>query len=72
MQILVDRLGVEDDQHLAQLAPGMLLEVSTVVGRGFASLFNSYVGLMSALEESRNLLLIGEHAPLRGLEELPS
>lgn len=37
--------------------------------RRYASLFNSYVGLLSALEDSRNLLLIGSGAsgiaPLR-------
>jgi hypothetical protein len=59
VQVLVDRDGDEQDQEMAVLGPGKLLQVSNVVGRGFSSLFNSYVGLMSAMEESRNLLLIG-------------
>ena len=33
-------------------------QVSQVVGRGFSSLFTSYVGVMSALEEGRPLLLL--------------
>ena len=67
MQILVDRDGDEQDQEMALLGPGKLLQVSNVVGRGFSSLFNSYVGLMSSLEESRNLLLIGASFPLFAL-----
>ena len=31
----------------------------TLLLHRFASLFNSYVGLQSALEDARNLLLIG-------------
>jgi len=62
MQVLVDRDGNEQDQEMALLGPGKLLQVSNVVGRGFCSLFNSYVGLMSAMEESRDLLLIGKPA----------
>ncbi len=42
-------------------------------GRRFASLFNSYVGLLSGLEDARNLLLIGSGcrgiAPLRAAIE---
>lgn len=60
VQVLVDRDGSEQDREMALLGPGKLLQVSNVVGRGFSSLFNSYVGLMSAMEESRDLLLIGE------------
>ena len=60
LQVLVDRLGPSADQLLAEKAPGHQLQVSSVVGQGYASLFNSYVGLLSALEESRNLILIGE------------
>ncbi|KAK9802950.1 hypothetical protein WJX72_006330 [[Myrmecia] bisecta] len=69
IEVLVDRDGGEDDQKLAELGPGSLAEISQVVGRGYASLFNTYVGLLSALEESRDLLLIGMGAkgiaPLR-------
>ena len=36
--------------------------------RRFASLFNSYVGLQSALEDARNLLMIG--ADCRGIAPL--
>ena len=39
-----------------------------VLLRRFASLFNSYVGLQSALEDARNLLLIG--ADCRGIAPL--
>ena len=44
--------------------------------RSYASLFNSYVGLLSALEDSRNLLMVGAGAsgiaPLRAaLEWVP-
>ena len=67
MQVLVDRDGDEQDQEMALLGPGKLLQVSNVVGRGFSSLFNSYVGLMSAMEESRDLLLIGASIPLMHL-----
>lgn len=63
VQVLVDRDGSEQDQEMALLGPGKLLQVSNVVGRGFSSLFNSYVSLMSAMEESRDLLLIGTLLP---------
>jgi len=73
IEVLVDRDGNEQDQEMALLGPGKLLQVSNVVGRGFCSLFNSYVGLMSAMEESRDLLLIGAGsqgiAPLRAVLE---
>ena len=59
MKILVDSQKKDQGQDLAELGPGSLLEVSEVFGRGYSSLFNSYVGLLSALEESRPLLLIG-------------
>ena len=64
MQVLVDRDGDEQDREMALLGPGKLLQVSNVVGRGFSSLFNSYVGLMSSMEESRDLLLLGARFPL--------
>ncbi|KAK9839211.1 hypothetical protein WJX81_001667 [Elliptochloris bilobata] len=73
IEVLVDRSGCADDRQLAQLGPGALLDVSNVIGRGYASLFNSYVGLLSALEDSRNLLMIGAGAsgiaPLRSALE---
>ena len=34
MQILVSREGCEDNQRLAKLGPGSLIEVSEVMGRG--------------------------------------
>ena len=55
----MDRKGEAHEQQMADLGPGCLLEVSSVLGRGFCSLFNSYVGLLSALEDSRNICLIG-------------
>ncbi|DBB01404.1 TPA: hypothetical protein ACH3X1_000070 [Trebouxia sp. C0004] len=73
IEVLVDRHGGADEAALADLGPGGLLAVSQVVGRGYASLFNSYVGLLSAAEESRPLLLIGMGArgmgPLRAALE---
>lgn len=59
MKVLVDRSGPSADQGLADKGPGHQLQVSSVVGQGYASLFNSYVRLLSAMEESRNLILIG-------------
>ncbi|DBA66220.1 TPA: hypothetical protein ACH3X2_002595 [Trebouxia sp. C0005] len=73
IEVLVDRNGGADEVALADLGPGGLLAVSQVVGRGYASLFNSYVGLLSAAEDSRPLLLIGMGArgmgPLRAAIE---
>ncbi|BDA47799.1 hypothetical protein COCOBI_11-0560 [Coccomyxa sp. Obi] len=68
IELLVHRDGCEDNRRLASLGPGSLIEVSEVLGRGFASLFNSYVGLLSGLEDARNLLLIG--AGCRGIAPL--
>jgi hypothetical protein len=48
----------EHEARLAELGPGDELEVSGVVGRGFASMFSSYAGLLTALEERRPLLLV--------------
>ena len=56
-------MAMSRTRQMALLGPGKLLQVSNVVGRGFSSLFNSYVGLMSAMEESRDLLLIGASIP---------
>lgn len=67
IEVVVDRHDGEDER-LAELGPGSLVEVSQVVGRGFASLFNSYVGLLSAMEEQRNMLLIG--VGVRGMAAL--
>ena len=44
MQILVDRGGCADDQRLAELGPGALLEVSNVIGRGCAAPVTEWVG----------------------------
>lgn len=63
IEIVASRRGDDLDKHLADLGPGSLLQVSQVVGRGFSSLFNSYVGLPSSLEEARPLLLIGVGLP---------
>lgn len=60
LQVLVDRCGVPADKDLAEKAPGHQLQVSSVVGQGYASLFNSYVRLLSTMEESRNLIIIGK------------
>ncbi|KAL3136385.1 hypothetical protein ABBQ38_005642 [Trebouxia sp. C0009 RCD-2024] len=73
IEVLVDKNGCADEATLAELGPGSLLSVSQVAGRGYASLFNSYVGLLSAAEDSRPLLLIGMGArgmgPLRAALE---
>jgi hypothetical protein len=48
----------EHEAALAELGPGDEVEVSGVVGRGFASLFSSSATLLAALEERRPLLLV--------------
>lgn len=52
--MLVERVPDEKDVEnlLSHLAPGDIFQVSQALGRGFASLFSSYVGLQSALEVS--------------------
>lgn len=57
IEILVERDGHPENEKLAGMAPGDTLQVSQVLGRGFASLFSSYVGLLSAMEDSRPLLM---------------
>lgn len=57
-QLLVSASGDEDERRLASLGPGSLIEASQVLGRGYCSLFSSHVGLLSALEEARPLVLI--------------
>eukprot|EP00891_Asterochloris_glomerata_P008262 jgi/Astpho2/8262/fgenesh1_pg.00122_%23_34_t len=73
LELLVAADGEESEAHLAQLGPGAPLAISQVLGRGFASLFNSYVGLLSALEEQRDMLMVawGSQgiAPLRALAQ---
>jgi hypothetical protein len=54
----------EHEATLAELGPGDEVEVSGVVGRGFASLFSASATLLAALEEGRPLLLIA--SGLRG------
>lgn len=58
IEVSFDRTTSEETGSLGCLSPGDTVEVSQVIGRGFSSLFNSYMGLNSALEESRNLLII--------------
>lgn len=58
VEVVVDRRAGGDEAALADLAPGAAVEVSQVVGRGFASLFNSYSGLPASLEEQRNILVL--------------
>jgi hypothetical protein len=55
---VVDKAVGGEQAMLADLTPGSAVEVSQVVGRGFASLFNSYSGLPSSLEEQRNILAL--------------
>ncbi|KAF6262076.1 hypothetical protein COO60DRAFT_1699496 [Scenedesmus sp. NREL 46B-D3] len=65
IEVVVDKHNGGDQSTLADMAPGATVEVSQVVGRGFASLFNSYSGLPSSLEEQRNILAIA--VGLRGI-----
>jgi len=58
IEVVVDKGSEGDEQKFGDLAPGAVVEVSQVVGRGFSSLFNSYASLSSALEEQRNLLVL--------------
>lgn len=58
IELLVSGSGNEDERRLASLEPGSLLDVSQCLGRGYCSLFSSHVGLASALEEARPLVLI--------------
>lgn len=58
IEVVVDKAVGGEQAALADLAPGSTVEVSQVVGRGFASLFNSYSGLPSSLEEQRNILAL--------------
>lgn len=55
VELVVDQ---KNDESLAAMEPGSLLHVSQVLGRGFTSLFNSHIGIQSALEEGRPLLMI--------------
>lgn len=71
IEIVVEKDGIEDDSVLAELGPGSVLEVTQVIGRGFSSLFNSYIALPTALEEKKDLVMIGVGArgviPLRAV-----
>ena len=46
----MDRSDDPNKHGLGYKAPGDVFEVTQALGRGFASLFTSYVGLLSALE----------------------
>eukprot|EP00887_Chlorella_sp_A99_P000932 scaffold5.g932.t1 len=69
VEVVASREGDKDERELAALGPGALIEVSSVLGNGFCSLFNRGINLVSALEESRPLLMVGVGcrgmAPLR-------
>eukprot|EP00878_Enallax_costatus_P008536 GHUV01008924.1.p1 GENE.GHUV01008924.1~~GHUV01008924.1.p1 ORF type:complete len:243 (+),score=14.53 GHUV01008924.1:144-872(+) len=57
IEVAIDKGDGAQQSQLGDLAPGESVEVSQVVGRGFASLFNSYSGLPSSLEVIRSLEL---------------
>ena len=60
IQIGVDALhGGADDKAIAVLGPGAELDVSQVIGRGFASLLGSSSSIPSAIESGSPMLLIG-------------
>ncbi|KAG2429604.1 hypothetical protein HXX76_010837 [Chlamydomonas incerta] len=59
IEIVVERTAGPADAALADMGPGAQLEVTQVIGRGFCSLLDSYNGLTHAMEEGRNLVLIG-------------
>ena len=69
IELLVDTRGPDlFAVQLAAMAPGAQLEVSQVLGRGYGSMFDEEVGLMSSMEDQRDLLLVamGEGiAPIR-------
>ncbi|GFR40372.1 hypothetical protein Agub_g920 [Astrephomene gubernaculifera] len=71
IEIVVERgSGDPEEAQLAELGPGTQLEVTQVIGRGFCSLLDSYNGVTHALEEGRNLVLIG--CGSRGISALRS
>ncbi|KAK9834344.1 hypothetical protein WJX84_002804 [Apatococcus fuscideae] len=69
VEVLVDRQGEASQQQLSHAGPGALLSVGRFQGNGFSSLFAPDIGLQSAMESGRRLLLIGVGAsgmaPLR-------
>jgi len=59
IELLVDTQGPDDfSVKLAATAPGALIEVSQVIGRGYGSIFDENIGLMSSMEEKQDLLLV--------------
>ncbi|KAL4437987.1 hypothetical protein ABPG77_004208 [Micractinium sp. CCAP 211/92] len=58
VELLVSRAGDADERHLAELGPGCMIDVSPVAGAGFASLFNSEVNMMAALEGGHPLVVL--------------
>mmetsp|Transcript_15611 Transcript_15611/g.21582 ORF Transcript_15611/g.21582 Transcript_15611/m.21582 type:complete len:371 (-) Transcript_15611:159-1271(-) len=59
IDILVDSKGPDDfSVNLSKLAPGSQVEVSEILGRGFGSMFDEDIGLMSSMEDKKNLLII--------------
>ena len=46
----MDRSEDSDEKGLSYFGPGDVFEVTQALGRGFASLFSSHIGLLSALE----------------------
>lgn len=60
VELLVSRDGDKDDKALADLGPGCLIEVSNVLGNGYASLFDSQNNLSLLLEECKSLIMVGK------------
>lgn len=59
IEVLVDSRGPDPfSMRLAGLPPGAQLEVSQVIGRGYGSIFQEEIGLMSSMEAKRDLLLV--------------
>jgi len=58
LEVIVDRSIEPEKDGLGYYAPGDVFEVTQALGRGFSSLFTSNVGLLTALEEKRGLLMV--------------
>jgi len=71
IEIVASRHGSDHERMLAEYGPGALIEVSQVIGRGFASMFNPASNVASAVEAGRPIVVmaIGTRgiAPVRAM-----
>mmetsp|Transcript_6826 Transcript_6826/g.7813 ORF Transcript_6826/g.7813 Transcript_6826/m.7813 type:complete len:386 (-) Transcript_6826:371-1528(-) len=70
IELLIDSSDSDKSSKLAALKPGDQVYVSSVVGKGFVSMFDNKLGLNTSMEEQRDLVMVASGS--RGIAALHS